>query len=299
MPISKTVIILSLLTLLFTSVPVRAERCVILVLSGSTSRAFWSEIVDGAVKAGDELGYMIYARGTVNDNDDSTQIKIAQNFLSAYHCEGIVIAPSNSNVNRYVSRLKKQGIPAIYIDRDTGGERAAVIKTDNYSAGKLAAQKLSDVLGKKGNVVLFRLQKGVVSTDARESGFIEEAQRIGLTIVASPYIGTIVGSAKRNATSALHKAENIDGIFTPNDTTTIGTMIALRSSEKHKNVVHLGFDKAPFIVDGLKKGALTGYITQSPYQMGYQSIYAINKVLRGESISDEITTPVNYVTHKK
>ncbi len=297
MNINKTYILISMLFIIsFVSPQVEAKQCISLVLSGGVSRPFWSKVINGAIHAGDQLGYEIHVRGTINDDDYSGQLQILNSFEQKYHCDGIVIAPSNKNINQYVSELKKRNIPTVYIDRDTGGERVATVKTNNHEAGKLAAEKMSEALGGQGNIILFRLKKGVASTDARESGFIDAAKKNGLNIIASPYVGTRVGEARDNARATFLKFNNIDGIFTPNDTTTIGTIIVRNSISKFKNVVHVGFDETPFIKDSFQNGKLKGYIAQSPYQMGYQGIYTIDKAIHNKLNTENITIPVNYIT---
>ncbi|MCE0492625.1 substrate-binding domain-containing protein [Vibrio salinus] len=295
MGINKIIIIFSLLNLFFVSFPAKARQCLALVLSGSASRPFWSKVVDGATQAGNELGYDIHVRGTINDNDSSGQMHILQYFIRKYQCNGVVIAPSGSAINKYVSQLKKQNIPTVYIDRDTGGERIATVKTDNYAAGKLAAQKMSEALGGHGKVVLFRLKEGVASTDARESGFVDEAKKKGIDIVADPYIGTRVGEARNRVKSTLLQLNEMDGIFTPNDTTTVGTILVKDSINIHKGVVHIGFDDSPIIVKSFKEEKLQGYITQSPYQMGYQGVYVVHKAIKGKLTKEKINTSVIYI----
>lgn len=293
MTINKHLRLLALLIVSSMPATVTAKECISVVLSGSISRSFWSQVAKGAIVAGNQLGYDIHVRGTINDDDSLGQTHILNLFDQRYHCKGIVIAPANKDINLLISKLK---IPTIYIDRDTGGDRAATVKTDNYAAGKLAAQEMSKTLGGQGNVVLFRLQKGVVSTDARESGFIDEAKKMGLKIIAAPYIGTRVGEARDDVLATLKALDHIDGIFTPNDTTTIGTLIIRSSMNKHKNVIHIGFDETPVIIKNLNNNMLTGYITQSPYQMGYQGVYSADKAIHGELDTENIATPVNYIT---
>ena len=216
------------------SVSAKTTECIALILSGNEHRHFWSQVVAGAEKAADELEVILYSRGIINDNDIWAQKIIFHHYVDDYGCKGIVIAPADAGLNEDVADSKRKGIYTVYIDRDTGGERIASIATDNQAAGVFAAKKMAEEIGENGKVVLFRLKKGVASTDAREEGFIQEAERMGLNIVSAPYIGTRTGDARGNAKRILNQINDIDGIFTPNDTTTIGTLLALEGIEKHK-----------------------------------------------------------------
>ena len=290
----RTLVIAGLLTVLFTSFTVQAEPCLTLVVSGSELRPFWTEVIQGAKQASDELGYQLYIRGTINDKDSEGQKTILHRFVNEHSCIGVVIAPSDSSRNQDVALLKAKGIPTVYIDRDTGGERVASVTTDNYAAGQFAAKKMSEALGGSGKVILFRLDKDVASTNQRELGFEDEAKKRGLDIVASPYLGSRVGDARSLARKTLRRIDKIDGIFTPNDTTTIGTIIAREVLRKHKKVIHIGFDETPFIKDSLEKGKLMGYITQSPYEIGYDGVYSVSQALNGLEVHD-IKTPVVFI----
>ncbi|WP_219930900.1 substrate-binding domain-containing protein [Vibrio albus] len=295
MRIPKFFMVLSLLVTLFTPWAAQAEKNLAVIVSGSELRPFWADVILGAQKAGEELGYQLYIRGTINDKDSEGQRVILNRFVDEHNSVGVVIAPSDPSRNKDVALLKARGIPTVYIDRDTGGVRVASVTTDNYAAGQLAAEKMSEALGGKGNVALFRLQEGVASTDARESGFIYGAKERGLKIVAEPYLGTRVGDARAISRRVLYSIDNLDGIFTPNDTTTIGTIIAREVIKKHKNVVHIGFDEDPFIMESLHRGKLEGYITQSPYEMGYQGVYAVHQALLGNESINNVNTPVVYI----
>lgn len=272
------------------------QNCVTVITSGSTHRPFWSKVIEGATQAGKELGLKIYARGTVEDSDSAGQKFVLDNTIKLFHCRGLIIAPSDVGRNQDITRLKAEGIPTIYIDRDTGGDRLASVTTDNYAAGQLAAQKMGEALGYHGNVILFRLKRGVASTDARERGFADEAQKIGLTIIADTYLGTQVGDARSKSGKILDQFDQIDGIFTPNDTTTIGVLIAREKHSNQSNVVHIGFDEQKIMIESLKKGKLYGYVIQLPFKMGYQGVWLIHKALQGKTVQGQLHTPIEFIS---
>lgn len=293
MKIRKYPLMFSLLISLFSLAAQAAEQCITVIASGGITRPYWAQVINGAYKAGEELGIPLYVRGTVNDKDLAAQKEIIETSIEKKHCNAVVIAPSDSSLNEVVANLKQRDIPTIYVDRDTGGDRVAYVATDNYAAGVLAAEKMAQALGNKGNVVLFRLKQGVASTDAREQGFIDKAKQMNLKIVADPYVGTRVGESRNIIKDTLEQQVDVAGIFTPNDTTTIGTILVRQTLNQHNAALHIGFDKTQFIEDSLKKQELHGYITQNPYDMGYQGVYMAFKVLQGESVMDT-NTEVNY-----
>ncbi|CAM3791232.1 D-ribose-binding periplasmic protein precursor [Vibrio aerogenes CECT 7868] len=273
----------------------KTDNCIAMVISGSDSRQFWAKMINGARLAGKELGMNVYARGTVNDKDTSGQKFILDSLLDKHHCRGVLIAPSDQARNADVARLKAQQIPVIYVDRDTGGDRLLSVKTDNEAAGVLAAKKMSAALKGQGKVVLFRLEKGVVSTDAREAGFLKGAQSAGLKVISSGYLGTRVGDATAIAAKTLSELGPVDGIFTPNDTTTIAVLQAREAIDYKRDVVHIGFDQDTIITEALKKGKIEGYIAQLPFDIGYRAVYAMYDKFEGNPVTENIKVPVLYI----
>ena len=91
MRVSKFATLLSLLVTLLVSFSVQAEKCLAVIVSGSELRPFWAEVIMGAKRAGDELGYRIYVRGTINDKDSEGQRVILHRFVDEHKCIGALL----------------------------------------------------------------------------------------------------------------------------------------------------------------------------------------------------------------
>ena len=82
----------------------------------------------------------------------------------------------------------------------------------------------------KARVLLLRYQAGSESTEQREAGFIEELKaypNLELT-VPEDEAGATVDSAQKAAERVLSNHPEVDGIFTPNESSTMGMLQALR-----------------------------------------------------------------------
>jgi ribose transport system substrate-binding protein len=287
-------IILSNLLLAFAS-PAKAE-CIAVVTAGG-GQSFWQKVINGAVQAGKELNIEIYARGAIDEANVTGQSKII-NIAIKQGCRGLVLAPNSIQRKIDVTQLKNQGIPTVYIDRDVGGPRISVIKTENFSAGELAGKEMAKALGGNGKVVLMRVKAGVVSTTSRENGFIKGASNGGLEIIEDQFIGTMVGEARFKAYSILKDLEKFNGIFTPNEATTIGVLKALEKLKIEHKVIHIGFDAHKIIINSLKAGHIYGFIEQRPFQMGYQGVKTVYRAMHGKSINKIVDTGVIFVSKK-
>ena len=268
-------------------------ECIGVVTAGG-GQGFWGDVGKGAEQAGKELGISVYVRGAIDETNVEGQRSLI-NFMMKKGCRGIVLAPNSKERKEDVAQLKAQGIPTVYIDRDIGGERISVIKTNNSLAGKLAGREMVKVLKGKGKVAVFRLNKDVTTTTSRENGFIKEAVRGGLEIVVDQYLGTMVGEARGKAQKIIGTATNIDGIFTPNESTSLGTLISLRTLKKAGKVVHIGFDSSQLIINALKINEIHGFVTQCPFEMGYQGVHTAYQAMQGKSVKNKIDTGVVFV----
>ncbi|RQW61009.1 substrate-binding domain-containing protein [Vibrio viridaestus] len=274
------------------------KSCLVMVISGSPTRDFWAETIDGARRASEELGYTLYIRGTVNDKDSKSQIEALSFLMKSHNCVGILVAPADISLNSAINLYLSQNIPVIYFDRDFGGSRLASVTTDNYQAGVLAARIMTQHLDSKGDVVLFRVKKGIESTDKREQGFIDESVRLGLNIIAAPYVGTRVGESRATISAVLSAISNINGIFTPNDTSTTGVIAERRLLSLASTVVHIGFDESEYIKESLNNRALAGYLKQDAFRFGYDGVYLIHDALndRLDINHSDIRIPASYIS---
>ncbi|NPD07178.1 substrate-binding domain-containing protein [Vibrio ostreicida] len=275
---------------------IAAQDCIGVVPAGSV-HDFWKSVKAGSEKAGQELDLKIYFRGPHDESQIDAQRLIIDQVMNEA-CIGLMLAPNTQKRAEDVAKLKAMGIPTVYFDRDTGSaDVISVIATDNYQSGVIAGKEMAKKMNHRGNVALLRMKKGVISTDAREKGFIDGATASGLSIVQDAYLGTRVGDARRNAEIALkNNLSSINGIFTPNESTTLGVIMALETMTHSDGIIHIGFDSNPSLVDALDKGTLYGLMVQQPFEMGYKGVYTLYRASLGQAYPSQIATGVLFVT---
>lgn len=258
-----------------------ARECIGVVPAGG-GRSFWGEVEQGALRAGEKLGIDIYFRGPADENTPQTQVSII-NIIEEKHCIALVLAPNVAERSADVARLKARGIPTVYIDRDYGGaEVVAVLATDNYRAGQLAGEKMADLLGSHGHVALFRMKQGVQSTDERERGFLAAARARGLEVSLEVWLGSAIGEARQNAVKALNKRPtHLEGIFTPNESTTLATLSSLRQLDLAGKIKLIGFDVSELLLDAIHDKDLHGIVVQRPQEMGYEGVLTAYRAAKG------------------
>src|SRR5206468_9809069 len=126
----------------------------------------------------------------------------------------------------------------------------------------------------KARVLMLPYQANSESTEQREAGFAEimKASAGEIEFLVNPEeAGATVATAQVVADRMLRNNENLDGIFSPNESSTQGVLQALRSLNPPPKVVFVGFDGSEVLIQALKKGEIHGLVLQDPFEMGYQS----------------------------
>lgn len=256
---------------------------------------FWEDVLAGADQAANELKIKIFSRGAIGETNFVAQQRIIDHIIEKERCRGLLLAPNNADRLATVARLKQRGIPTVYIDRDIGGERVSVVKTNNAHAGILAAQAMLKELGGKGKVAVLGLTKSAVNIEIREAAFISEVTKGGLEITLNVRLDDKIGKARVTALDIIDNMHGVDAIFTSNIVATIAVLKALEQLDESANFVHIGFDSHQMFVDSIKANILRGMVIQDPFQIGYQGIYALYDVMQGKEISKTIETKSIYV----
>ncbi|HEV8265126.1 MAG TPA: substrate-binding domain-containing protein [Gemmatimonadales bacterium] len=282
------------------------RQLTIAVVPKGTTHEFWKSIHAGAIQAERELRdqgapVTIIWKGPLREDDREQQVQVVEGFLSQ-GVQGIVLAPLDSRaLVRPVEEARRAGVPTVIIDSDLESDSTvSFVATDNRKGGQLAADRLGELLGGKGNVLLLRYAEGSASTTARELGFLEvlRSKYPGIAVVsADQYAGPTRETAKRASENLLNRyGGDLQGIFTPNESSTIGMLLALQDIRKAGSVRFIGFDASGILIDAIRARQLDGVVVQNPMRMGYLGVKTMADYLRGKQVERRIDTGVMLVT---
>jgi ribose transport system substrate-binding protein len=285
-----------------------AERgYTIAVIPMGTTHEYWKLIHAGALKAQVEfqkngVAVEIIWKGPLREDDRDQQVQVVENFIGR-RVSGIVLAPLDAHaLVAPVEQAARAGIPVAIVDSGLNSTAPiSVISTDNRAGGRLAARRLGTLLNGKGNVILLRVQVGAASAEQREEGFLSElaARFPDIKVLSSNQHG---GATRDTALAASQNLLNryrtqVDGIFTPNESTTAGMLIALNNIGLGGGKVRLiGFANSQKFVEALQHQHLQGLILQDPVKMGYLGVKTIVESLQGKKVSPAVDTGVVLAT---
>ncbi len=284
----------------------RANGLTIAVIPKGTTHEFWKSIHAGAVQASQELSAQgqpvtIIWKGPLREDDREQQVQVVEGFLSQ-GVQGIVLAPlDNVALVRPVEEARRAGVPTVIIDSGLETDSTvSFVATDNYKGGQMAADRLGVLLNNRGAVLLLRYAEGSASTTERERGFLEQlkAKYPGIRVVSSDqYAGPTRETAKRASENLLNRfGSGLQGIFTVNESSTIGMLLALQDIGLAGKIRFVGFDASAILLDAIKARQLDGIVVQNPMRMGYLGVKTMADYLRGKPVQRRIDTGVMLVT---
>jgi ribose transport system substrate-binding protein len=276
------------------------------VIPQGSTHEYWKSIHAGAMKAAEDLKqqgvdvHLIW-KGPMREDDREQQVQVVEGFL-AQGIQGIVLAPFDKDaLVRPVEEAARAGIPTVVIDSPLDSQvPISLVASNNYHGGELAADEMGRLLGGKGRVMLLRYQEGVSSTEAREKGFLERLRQQfpQIEVVSSnQYAGATRDTAKRAAENLLDRFGNqLQGIFTPNESSTAGTLLALEDSGRAGKIRFIGFDTSDIFVQAMRQKKLDGIVVQNPFRMGELGVKTMADHLLGKPVEARIDTGVTLIT---
>jgi ribose transport system substrate-binding protein len=283
----------------------------IAVIPKGLTHEFWQSIRRGAERAAADLmaqgiAVQVLWDGPAKEDESQPQIDIVNQFI-ARKVNGIVLAPQHSdNMIDVVRKATEDDIPVVIIDSglNAPGLYVKYVATDNYRGGQMAAERLLKVLREEDKneaprLVMFRYAPNSESTEQREKGFMDHVEKViaeqkkagkpTITWVSTnQHLGATQDEAQKNARPLLSsKIAKIDGIFAPNESTTIGVVQVLRGIKPENKVRLVGFDSSEPLLQALRNREVDGLVVQDPYRMGYLGLWTLVRHLEGENVAPD------------
>ena len=294
------------------------------IVSKGFQHAFWQAVYKGAETKAAELGDTMNFVGPNSESDIADQVQMISNAINAQpNAIGLAALDTKAAMDA-ITQAQSAGIPIIGFDSGVPGAPEGAIyanaATDNYAAGKLAAEETYKLIGEKVEAGGVRI--GVLSQDAtgeslisRGTGFIDKMAE--LATAAGKTVGVIGNDYFVGAFAGENAGEGADVIIevlVPSQVTAELSAIdaqtllnkedtiCIYGSNSHsaealvtadsnigklgKDVIGVGFDSGIAIMDAIRAEKLAGAITQAPVAMGAAVVELLHAVASGETVAD-------------
>ena len=270
----------------------------IAVIPKGTTHEFWKMGEAGAKKAGNELGIDIIWKGPQKESDRAGQIKVVENFITQ-GVDGIALAPLDDKaLVRSVTEAKNAGIKvAVWdsgLDESAGDAVISSVMTNNFAAGQDCGKRLAMLMNGSGKVLMLRHAVNHDSTTKREEGFLDGIKKAapGIELLSIDQRGGVsIDEAMKVSESLLNQfGDQVDGVFTPNESTTQGMLRALDQAGLAGKFPFVGFDTNEALLQGLKDKKVSALAVQDPFQMGYTAVRNIFNSIQQKPFEANVDT---------
>jgi ribose transport system substrate-binding protein len=264
----------------------RDHKKVIGMVPKGTAHVFWQSVHAGAVKAARENDVEVRWNGPASETDINQEVKIIDSMIAS-HLDAIALAPIDKTaLISVVDRATDAKIPVIIFDSPVDTQKfVSQVATDNYAGGEMAAKRMGEILNGKGKVAILAVQVGAASTMAREKGFEDYVQKNlpGIQILDKRYGEADFAISLRAAENILTAHPDLDAMFASNESSAVGAAQALKQRAGTK-VKLVGFDAGATLETALRDGIIDSLVVQNPFKMGYESVIAAVKAMKGEAV---------------
>jgi ribose transport system substrate-binding protein len=219
----------------------------IAVLTPTTGAVIWDGVHTGAVLQARQCNVSVRYNGPTRDDDLRTQLSLFER-ASKNHYGAIAVAPIQMEAFRDpVERVSAQGTPVIVIGGDLGIRNSNVtyVMTDNRRAGRIAAQKVAEVLHNKGQIAIMGLDFRQARNLERELWFEQELANISARLkVVQRRNGTAnLYQEQQIAEDLLDEEPHVDALVALTAASTRGALYAVKARRIKSGVHIIGFDQ--------------------------------------------------------
>lgn len=263
------------------------------MISKGFQHQFWQAVKQGAEQAAKDYNVNMTFEGPESESQVDKQIEMLQAALDKKPNAIGLAALDSKAVIPLLERAKAQNIPVIGFDSGVDSPiPVTTAATNNVAAAALAADKMAALIGNEGEIaVIVHDQTSRTGIDRRD-GFVNEikSKYPKITIVDLQYGGGDQLKSTDLAKAIMQAHPNLKGFFGANEGSAIGVLNGVKELKKEGKIVVIGYDSGQAQLDAVRSGVMAGAITQNPIGIGYKSVEAAVKALKGETLPKTIDT---------
>ncbi|MBR2528454.1 MAG: substrate-binding domain-containing protein [Blautia sp.] len=257
----------------------------IAVIGKNRKGEFWKLVQKGMKKAvsdinaaydfsKDEQLKMTY-EGPSSEEDIEAQINTFDAVLSE---NPDVVCLSAIDMNSCLAQLEmayENKIPVIAFDSNVSESDlvTAFRASDNYEIGRQGAYRLALALGKKGKVVVLSISGKGQSLLERVRGFNDCIREYKEIEVLEPVYIEKASETEKMITTLFEENPDLKGVFCTNADIS-DNFLALDIVKQAQDLAIVGVDATRRQQEAIRSGRETGCVSQHPYAIGYQAIWA-------------------------
>jgi len=266
------------------------------LVSKGFQHQFWQAVKAGADQAAEEFNVRITFEGPDSETMVDRQIDMLAAALANKPAAIGFAALDSQAAIPLLRSANKAGIPVVAFDSGVDSDiPVTTATTDNVAAAALAADKMAELIGRKGTVAVIAHDQTSRTGIDRRDGFVNrmKSKYPKIRVVTVQYGQGDQLKSTDVAKAVLTANPDLDGMFGTNEGSAIGVVNAVREMNR-KNLVVIGFDSGKAQKDAVRSGLMSGAITQNPVGIGYETVKAAVMAIQGKKLPSIIDTGFYY-----
>jgi len=272
-----------------------ADEIYIPLISKGFQHQFWQAVKSGADQAAKDFKVKVTFEGPETEAMVDKQIDMLSAAMAKKPAAVGFAALDSKAATPLLKKAQDAKIPVIAFDSGVDSDiPQTTVTTDNLAAAGVAADKMADLIGKAGEVaVVVHDQTSRTGIDRRD-GFLNrmKATYPNVKVVSVQYGGGDQLKSTEITKAILQANPNVKGIFGANEGSAIGVLNGAK--EMKRKIVIIGYDSGKQQKAAVASGEMAGAITQNPVGMGYKTVEAATKALKGEKLPKIIDSGFYY-----
>lgn len=277
--------------LLAAALPALAQDIYIPVVSKGFQHQFWQAVKAGADQAAKDYKVRITFEGPETEAMVDRQIDMLAAALAKKPAAIGFAALDSKAAIPLLRKAQAAKVPVVAFDSGVDSDiPVTTTTTDNRAAASLAADKMAELIGKAGEVAVVAHDQTSRTGIDRVDGFTArmKAAYPNIKVVSVQYGGGDHLKSTEITKSILQAYPNLKGIFGANEGSALGVVNGARELKRKIQVI--GYDSGRQQKEAIKNGEMAGAITQNPVGIGYKTVEAAVKALKGEKLPKVIDT---------
>lgn len=230
-----------------------------------TVPAAWGQGIEEVLKVQSNVEYQLLDGQAKVD----VQIDLMNNAITQA-VDAIFLQPVDSvAVGPSIKKAKEAGIPVITLNIDSTEPHAAHVEMNHYFGAIAIGQKMGEMMGGKGNVVILNAPPGIIIRDQRTNGFKKGLEKFpDIKVVADQSANWDRKKAQDVLSALMVSNKDIGGVYGVNDSMALGAVDVLKSNNMVGKVMVFGNDGEKDALESIEAGELTGTQYTDVYQQG-------------------------------
>ncbi|MCP1109406.1 ABC-type sugar transport system substrate-binding protein [Lachnospiraceae bacterium PF1-21] len=261
------------------------------VILKTTASEYWGYVMAGCQAYGkDHPEVKVDVQGASSETAYDEQLNIIETNLASSQYDGFVIAPLQADM--VVKQIAGTKYPIVAVDTaieapevlsfvGTGNETAA------YEGGKYAVEMAKAAGWKELEAISISGVEGDSTATARLEGYKKGVNEAGGKFLDAEiqYADAVADKAYSSMEAIIQNhPKGVAMVLCNNDDMAIAAARAAAGNSAYENTIFVGFDGIQSACEAILAKEETMSVAQSAYDMGYKSVEACVKAIKGEEI---------------